>query len=102
MKLFVGTLPKYSPAKSGRFNRTRLRNRSHIQTNTVLQQQTKARLALVEKQIDQLDAEIGKLIEADKTAARHRDILRSIPGLGQVASAPILTFLPEIGTLNRR
>lgn len=83
-------------------DRTRLRNRSHIQTNTVLQRQTKARLALVEKQIDQLDAEIGKLIEADKTAARHRDILRSIPGLGQVASAAILTFLPEIGTLDRR
>ena len=56
----------------------------------------------MEKQIDQLDAEIGKLIEADKTIARHRDILRSIPGLGQVASAAILTFLPEIGTLDRR
>lgn len=83
-------------------DRTRLRNRSHIQTNKMLQRQTKARLALVEKQIDQLDAEIGKLIEADKTIARHRDILRSIPGLGQVASAAILTFLPEIGTLDRR
>ena len=53
-------------------------------------------LDLVEKQIDQLDAEIGKLIEADTTTARRRDILRSIPGLGQVASAAILTFLPEI------
>ena len=83
-------------------DRTRLRNRSHIQTNKVLQRQTKARLDLVEKQIDQLDAEIGKLIEADTTTARRRDILRSIPGLGQIASAAILTFLPEIGTLDRR
>ena len=83
-------------------DRTRLRNRSHIQTNKVLQRQTKARLDLVEKQIDQLDAEIGTLIEADTTTARRRDILRSIPGLGQISSAAILTFLPEIGTLDRR
>ena len=79
-----------------------MRNRSHIQTNKVLQRQTKARLTLVEKQIDPLDTEIGKLIEADKTAARHRDILRSIPGLGQVASAAIRAFLPEIGPRDRR
>ena len=83
-------------------DRTRLRNCSHIQTNKVLQRQTKARLALVEKHIIQLDEEISKLIEVDKTTARRRDILRSIPGLGQVAAAEILTFLPEIGTLDRR
>lgn len=83
-------------------DRTRLRNCSHIQTNKVLQRQTKARLALVEKHIIQLDEEISKLIEVDKTTARRRDILRSIPGLGQVAAAAILTFLPEIGTLDRR
>ena len=83
-------------------DRTRLRNRSHIQTNKVLQRQTKARLTLVEKQIDQLDEEIGKLINTCKTTARNRDILRSIPGIGQVASAAIVTFLPEIGTLERR
>ena len=83
-------------------DRTRLRNRSHIQTNKVLQRQTKARLTLVEKQIDQLDEEIGKLINTCKTTARNRDILRSIPGIGQVASAAIVTFLPEIGTLEQR
>ena len=68
----------------------------------MLQRQTKARLTLVEKQIAQLDEEIGKLINTCKTTARNRDILRSIPGVGQVASAAIGTFLPEIGTLDRR
>jgi len=29
-------------------------------------------------------------------------IVQSIPGLGSVASAAILTYLPEIGTLDRR
>jgi transposase len=81
---------------------TRLRNRGHVQTSAVLKRQTKTRLALVEKQIAELDREIAKLIDADERTARQRDILRSIPGLGEVASAAILTFLPEIGTLDRR
>ena len=83
-------------------DRTRLRTRSHIQTNKVLQRQTKTRLTFVEKQIAQLDEEISKLINTCKTTARNRDILRSIPGVGQLASAAIVTFLPEIGTLDRR
>ena len=83
-------------------DRTRLRTRAHTQTHKALQRQTKTRLTLVEKQIAQLDEEISKLINTCKTTARNRDILRSIPGIGQVASAAILTFLPEIGTLDRR
>src|SRR6056297_4275384 len=38
--------------------RTRLNNRAHVQTNAVLKRQTKARLALVEKQLRELDREI--------------------------------------------
>jgi transposase len=82
--------------------RTRLRNRGHVQTNAVLKRQTKTRLTLVEKQTAELDLEIAKLIDANENTARPRDILRSIPGLGQIATAAILTFLPEIGTLDRR
>lgn len=82
--------------------RTRLNNRAHVQTNAVLKRQTKARLALVEKQLSELDREIDALIQADRTTARRREIVQSIPGLGSVASAAILTYLPEIGTLDRR
>ncbi|WP_081536012.1 transposase [Rhodovulum sp. P5] len=83
-------------------DRTRLKNRAYVQTNTVLKRQTKARLALVEKHIAELDREIDALIQADKTTARRREIVTSIPGLGSVASAAIVTYLPEIGTLDRR
>lgn len=82
--------------------RTRLNNRAHVHTNTVLKRQTEARLALVGKQIAELDKEIDTLINADTATARRREIVKSIPGLGSVASAAILTYLPEIGTLDRR
>lgn len=82
--------------------RTRLRNRGQVQTNAVLKRQTRTRLNLIERQLGELDAEIAKRIAEDETSARKRDILGSIPGIGRVAAAAILTFLPEIGTLGRK
>ena len=82
--------------------RTRLRNRAQLHINPVLKRHTKARLKLLERQIAELDDEIKTCITEDPAAARKRDILCSIPGIGPIAAALILTFLPEIGTLNRK
>jgi len=83
-------------------DRTRLRNRLQVQDVAVLKRQTKARLAQVNRQIAELDAEIKALIEAQQTTARSRDILCSMPGIGPVTAAAVLTLLPEIGTLDRK
>lgn len=82
--------------------RTRLKNRNKVQINAVLNRQTKARLKLIERQIAELDAEISQNIAEDKSTARKREILCSMPGLGPVSAALILTFLPEIGSLGRK
>ena len=82
--------------------RTRLRNRAQVQDVAVLKRQAKARLAQVERQIVELDAEIAALIEAEPGTARSRDILCSIPGVGTVTAASMLILLPEIGTLERK
>ena len=82
--------------------RTRLRNRGQKQTHTVLKRQIRTRLALAERQIKELDAEIAKHISEDRSAARKHDILCSIPGLAPVSAALIITFLPEIGALERK
>ena len=83
-------------------DRTRLLNRAQTHDIAVLKRQTKARLAHVERQIAELDAEIAGLIEAQETTARSRDILCSIPGIGAVTAAAMLILLPEIGTLARK
>ena len=82
--------------------RTRQRNREHVQTNPILKRQTKSRLAMLERQIAELNEEIAKHIAADRPTARKCEILCSIPGIGPVATALILTFMPEIGTLERK
>ena len=83
-------------------DRTRLRNRAQTQDISVLKRQTKTRLTLVERQIAELDAEIATLIEAQESPARRCDILRSMPGVGAVTAAAMLTLMPEIGTLDRK
>lgn len=83
-------------------DRTRLRNRAQTHDVAVLKRQTKARLAQVDRQIAELDAEIAALIEAQEATARSRDILCSIPGIGAVTAAAMLTLMPEIGTLERK
>ena len=83
-------------------DRTRLRNRAQTQDIAVLKRQSKARLAQIERQIAELDAEIAMLIEAQQSTARSRDILCSMPGIGTVTAAAVLTLLPEIGTLDRK
>ena len=59
-------------------------------------------LILVERQISELETEIATRIEAQDNTARSCDILRSMPGVGVVSAAAMLTLMPKIGTLVRK
>ncbi len=83
-------------------DRTRLLNRVKTQTLAFTRRQTKARLTQVKRQIAALDDELGTRLRDCRKRARAHDILRSIPGIGEVAAVAILVEFPEIGTLDRR
>ena len=82
--------------------RVRLKNQMQVQSNSVLKRLTKSRMVLLNKQIEELDHEISGLIAEDAPMQRKREILKSIPGLGSIASAAILTYCPEVGSLGRK
>jgi transposase len=81
---------------------TRLKNRLKTQQLAFNRRQTKARLKQVQRQLKQLDGELNRRVRAAGHRARALDILRSIPGIGQVAAITILIECPEIGTLQRK
>ncbi len=83
-------------------DRTRLLNRVKTQTLAFTRRQTKPRLTQVKRQIADLDDELGTRLRDCRKRARAHDILRSIPGIGEVAAVAILVEFPEIGTLDRR
>ncbi len=83
-------------------DRTRIMSRHKTQTLPITRRQSKARLVQIGKQIDEIDGEIGRLIQSSDTMARSMTILRSIPGIGAVCAATILIEMPEIGSMDRK
>jgi transposase len=83
-------------------DRTRIMSRHKTQTLPITLRQSKARLVQIGKQIDEIDVEIGRLIQSSDTMARSMTILRSIPGIGPVCAATILIEMPEIGSMDRK
>jgi len=59
-------------------------------------------VAVLEKQIAEVERLIGKCIRSDQEYQRKDGILRSTPGVGPQTSAMLLAELPELGWLNRQ
>ncbi len=55
---------------------------------------------LLDRQISELEAQIEDIIETDERLATTADILRSVPGIGPVASTMLLAEMPELGQIN--
>ena len=83
-------------------DKTRLKNRLQTLTRAFALRQAKARLALISRQLRDIDAEISTCIAQDGATAHKRSILRSIPGIGAVTAAAILIECPEVGTLIKK
>lgn len=59
-------------------------------------------LQVTQKQIEQLDEEIKRLIQSDGDWKYKAKLLNSVPGVGAVTIASLLAELPELGSLNRQ
>lgn len=59
-------------------------------------------LDFLKRQIDQVDAEIQRLIRCDDDWRRKDELLQSVPGIGPATSAAVIAELPELGQLNRQ
>lgn len=83
-------------------DRTRLLNRLKTQTLAVTKRQTRARLDQIKRQLAELESEMRTLVRQCPRRTRAHDILRSIPGLGEVTAITIVIECPEIGSLTRK
>jgi len=81
-------------------DRTRCLNRLKTQTLSLTKRQSKARLAMIERQLAAIDGAIKARLGKHKT--RPLEILTSIPGIGPVTAAALLIECPELGALGRK
>jgi transposase len=66
------------------------------------QEDIKEHISWLEKRLDDVNKELGKSIRSSPVWREEDDLLRSVPGVGPVLSATLLSQLPELGSLNRR
>ena len=57
---------------------------------------------VLQKQLDDLDAQIQDLINQTPSLKQKRDLLQSVPGVGKVLSATLVAQVPELGACNRK
>ena len=61
--------------------------------------QLEARLRQIEAQLATIDTAMAERVAEDEEMARKRDILVSIPGIGETTALAMLVEMPELGTL---
>lgn len=78
-------------------DRTALTNRLATAGTALLKAELRRLRQACQRHLDRLDAEIERRILADPEMARRRAILCSIPGIGAITAASLLTGLAELG-----
>ena len=77
-------------------------NRAHEQLPKLAASQSRKLLRLLEQQVEDLDREIAKLIEADDDWGNKAKVIDSVPGIGPDTANQLIVELPELGKLNRQ
>lgn len=82
-------------------DRTAALNRGKQLTLTLLKRQNAERLKQIDRQLAQVDAEIGRRIETEPALKARLDILVSIPGISIITAVALLIDMPELGSLEQ-
>ena len=61
-----------------------------------------AHIAWLEEEMDDLDKNLRQTLRQSPVWREKDDLLRTVPGVGEQLSLTLLSYLPELGTLNRR
>jgi transposase len=59
-------------------------------------------ISWLEKQLKELDGDIDKTIRKSPVWREKDNLLQSVPGVGKVTSSVLLSYVPELGTLDRK
>ncbi|SMB84436.1 IS110 family transposase [Deinococcus hopiensis] len=76
------------------------RNRLHSVRAEAVRADLHAHITSLEKRQSELDQELKALMETDLQWRAQRDLLMSVPGVGQVVTLTLLAQLPELGQVS--
>ena len=70
--------------------------------NPVVRNDLQAHIHWLEKRLKDVDKDLDQAVRNTPLRRVQEDLLRSVPGIGPVASRTLLANLPELGALNRK
>lgn len=76
-------------------------NRLALSTPAIRRSLTR-HIAWLEKQLAEVDRDLGQSIRQSPIWRAQEDLLRSVPGVGRVCATTLIAELPELGRLNRK
>lgn len=78
------------------------KNRFQAPLNGFLRSGIKRVIACLEKQVTDVEAQINKIVDENSALTRKKNILRTVPGVGDLTATFLLALVPELGKLNRK
>jgi transposase len=82
--------------------RTGEKNRLKQASDAEIRKSIRATIAFLDRQVAQVEIEIEAAIEADPVMKQRKEILTSVPSVGDVTANTLIAELPEMGEANRR
>lgn len=70
--------------------------------STELTKSIKKTILFLEKELKKIDGKLNAIIDADPNLAEKKILLKSIKGVGDITTANVLAFLPELGQVNNK
>lgn len=82
--------------------RTIEKNHREAAPSQSIQKNVQKVIDVLDKQIRQIEKKIEQLLESDEQWKIKAELIASVPGVGPVLTATLMTELPEAGSLNRK
>jgi transposase len=78
------------------------KNRLKAPRANLVQESCRVMIETINQQVQLITEQINAFIEQDPGLKTKKEILKSIPGIGDITANELLVLLPELGTLSRR
>ena len=78
------------------------RNRKRLVTQASLKKRIDKVIAVLERELADLDRDIGEKVRQSPLWRETEDLLKSVPGVGDQTARTLIAELPELGRLDRR
>lgn len=78
------------------------KNRLKAPRANYIKESCKLMIEALVNQIETIMGRINEMMENDRVLKQKKEVLKDIPGIGDIVSSHLLVLLPELGTLNRK